>query len=278
MALQKLTTLGLFKSWAGIPDDSSDLLITRLIDRVSQGIITYLNRDSIFLTSYTEYRDGTGSQRMTLRNYPVQSVSALSIWNQVIPATSLPGSVSGSCSRGFFCPPPTPFPPGSPSQLVLVGYSFNAPPLGVAVTYQAGYAVLAEPQSVPAVASPSLRVNEPYGRFGRDEGVSYSIGGALTKVASNADLSQGQYYVDPVQGIYYFSAADASAPVLISYSYIPADIEQACMEWMQDRYEYKSRVGVKSKSLGGQETVSFDVNAMPKNVMQMLRAYRKLIL
>lgn len=255
-----------------------DLLITRMIDRVSQGIVSYLNRSSIFLTTYNEYRDGTGSSAMTLREYPIQSVTSVSIWGQSIPASAPPSNPGTNASRGFFCPPADPFPPGGPQQLVLYGYCFNAPPYGVLVTYKAGYAVVGEPQTVPGGATPSLRVSEPYGRFGRDEGVTYATGVALIKAAAATGLAQGQYYVDPQQGTYYFAAADSAASVLITYSFIPADLEQACLEWMQDRLNYRTRAGEKSKSLGGQETMSFDVNAMPKNVTQMLRSYRRLVL
>ena len=53
--------------------------------------------------------------------------------------------------------------------------------------------------------------------------------------------SQGQYNVS--SGVYAFAAADAGAAVLISYGFIPAAINNACIEWVAERYRYRTRVG-----------------------------------
>jgi hypothetical protein len=44
---------------------------------------------------------------------------------------------------------------------------------------------------------------------------------------------------------------------LISYSFIPADLEEACIQMVAERYYYRERVGAMSKALAGQETVSW---------------------
>jgi hypothetical protein len=49
---------------------------------------------------------------------------------------------------------------------------------------------------------------------------------------------------------YQFSAADVGASVLLSYSYVPSDIEDACVTMVGDRYKAKDRIGYVSKSLG----------------------------
>lgn len=56
-----------------------------------------------------------------------------------------------------------------------------------------------------------------------------------------ATPSAGQYNVSA--GVYTFSAADVGAAVLISYGFIPAAINNACIEWVAERYRYRTRVG-----------------------------------
>ena len=40
-------------------------------------------------------------------------------------------------------------------------------------------------------------------------------------------------------GVYSFAAVDAGASVLISYGFIPAAINNACIEWVAERYRYR---------------------------------------
>ena len=61
--------------------------------------------------------------------------------------------------------------------------------------------------------------------------------------------------------------------MLVSYSYIPADIEDACINMVAERYNYKSRIGYISKSLGGQETVTFSQKDMPDFIRTLLQPY-----
>jgi hypothetical protein len=80
-----------------------------------------------------------------------------------------------------------------------------------------------------------------------------------------------------MSGVYTFSAADAGANLLVSYGYIPADLAIAVMDWVSDRMAYKDRVGTQSKSLGGQETVSYLVKSMPDFVKMSLQQYANVV-
>ena len=69
--------------------------------------------------------------------------------------------------------------------------------------------------------------------------------------------------------------ASAGAAIALSYGYVPADLARACLEWVADRYVSRSRIGVSAKTLGGQETASFVVKAMPDVVSRLLQPYRR---
>jgi hypothetical protein len=142
------------------------------------------------------------------------------------------------------------------------------------VAYKAGFAVQGEVQTVPSSSAYTVTANAPFGAWGADQGVTYANGTALTQVSGNPAV--GQYSVSA--GIYTFNSADANAAVLISYSYVPSDIGHAAMEMVGERYRYKNRIGEVSKSLGGQETVSFSQKNMPDFIATLLQPYKRVIL
>jgi hypothetical protein len=118
-----------------------------------------------------------------------------------------------------------------------------------------------------------VTVAQEQGIWCKDNGVMYADGTALMPVASIT--AAGQYIppVDSAPGVYTFGVADADASVLISYSFIPADLEEACNQMVAERFSYRSRVGDISKSLGGQETVRFMRGGLPPEVHAMIAPY-----
>jgi hypothetical protein len=105
-----------------------------------------------------------------------------------------------------------------------------------------------------------------------DGGVTYAANGvALTAVAANP--AQGQYVYTP-GGTYTFSAADAGAAVLISYGYVPYDLEQACVDMIGDWIAYQSRNGMLSKTIEAQ-TVTFVNAALPARTKGVLDQYKR---
>lgn len=78
MAAGDLTTLAAAKSWMNVTVTGDDALLVRLISAVSTYIQTVLNR-KLAIASYTETRDGSGTRRFTLTNYPVTAVASLTI-------------------------------------------------------------------------------------------------------------------------------------------------------------------------------------------------------
>ena len=76
-------------------------------------------------------------------------------------------------------------------------------------------------------------------------------------------------------GVYTFSAADAGAALSISYGFIPQDIAQAALELSAERFRAADRIGLRSKSVGGQETISYDGSAISATVLALLQPYRR---
>ncbi len=121
------------------------------------------------------------------------------------------------------------------------------------------------PYNVTAVA--------PFGPWASDAGVSYANGAALAAVT--ASPSAGQYNVS--NGVYTFSGADAGAAMLISYGFIPAAINNACIEWTAERYRYRTRIGQSSQTVAGQQTAAYSLKDIPDFIRASLDPYRSVV-
>lgn len=270
-----LTTLAACKAWLFTePTDSSNAQIQGLITAASRMIYSALARPSLLPRSFSERYDGQGRREFFLKNYPVLSISALSNYGIAIPQGS-PPSPAQPIPTGFIFQPWDGIPPGQPQRVDVYGnypygsYGFNYGRENVAVTYMAGYAIQGEAWDVPTATPWQVTPIQPYGPWGSDLGVTYANGTALVVVSGPPTV--GQYSVSA--GVYTFAEADANAPVLISYGFIPADINQLATELVGERFSYQSRIGTVSKSLGGQETVSFSQKSMSDAQRAMLQPF-----
>ena len=79
-----LTTLAKLKQYGNVTEFESDTLLVRMIEAASAAIENYCSR-TFAQATYTEVRDGTGTRRMTLRNFPVTQVQSVSINGRSIP-------------------------------------------------------------------------------------------------------------------------------------------------------------------------------------------------
>ncbi|WP_053078379.1 hypothetical protein [Methylobacterium tarhaniae] len=250
------------------PDPDTDPALQRQIKAVSRTILTAINRPSILPRSYTETRE-VGRSGVLLAQWPVIRIDAVDLAGTAMrPLVSGPGPIAGATVD-----PADEAPPGRPQML---RFSAGAP-LGlgfarVTVTYTAGYQVTAEAAVVPQGGS--VATLEPYGAWASDGGVTYAEGGALTRVTSAP--AAGQYAIDGVGG-YTFAAVDAGRQVALTYGYVPADLANAAREWILERQAYAERVGLQSKSLGGQETVSYRIAAVPDFVAPVLQQYASVV-
>ncbi|MGO9768252.1 MAG: hypothetical protein ACLPSW_01600 [Roseiarcus sp.] len=260
-----LCSLAAVQAWS--PEAASLVVVPTLITQVSRQILSTLNRPSVLPTTYTEVRDGDDGARAILGNWPVIAVSSLVIDGLTIPPAPALAS-GGPFSPGYVLDTAAPFPPGEMQGLSLRGYRFCRGRQNVSVAYTAGYQVV-EPVQGPG---DSYIAQGPFGAWASDGGVVYAAGAALAKTAGAP--GQGQYAV--AAGVYTFNAADAAASLVITYGYVPFELANAAAQWVGELVAYRGRIGQRSKSLGGQETTSFIVAAVPANVQAMIQPYRRL--
>lgn len=270
MSSQDLTTLAAVKAWLGLPAAASpnDPTTSALVTAASRAIYAQLSRPALLPASCYETLDFE-SERVFLRHWPVLAVSSVSLGGLAVPAVSLSGPPP---AFGYRLRLGDVAPPGAPQAIDLFGLDRRRRRDALTIAYTAGYAVQGEAQSVPAASPYALTALAPYGPWARDLGVAYAATGLpLTPVTT--PTTAGAYSV--AGGVYAFSAADAGAALILSYGYIPQDIAQAATELAAERFRAADRIGLRSKSLGGQETIGYDTSAISAPVLAMLQPYRR---
>ena len=275
MVASDLAVLGDVKTWlsgsSGI-GTSDDTLLARLITDVSGAITAYLGRPSLVPRPVAERLDGNGKARVYLRHYPVLQMTSLAIDNVAVPAAAAPAA-GAPLTKGYLLEAWDGLPPGRPQALDLFHTLFRKGRQNVVVNYNAGYAVENESWTVPAAPGPyAVTVAAPFGPWACDASVIYSNDTAL--IAVKGSPAAGQYNVSG--GVYTFSAADADANVLISYGFIPAAVNNACIEWVAERYRYRSRIGQSAQTVQGQMTSAYSLKDMPDFVRASLDPYRSI--
>jgi hypothetical protein len=268
MASGDLISLAQLKAHLGVQSNGDDVVLSALISQISRAIASYLNRPFIWPRDVVDVFDGNGRDRIQLRHWPVTSVSSVSVNGQIVPPAATPQNA------GWLVEPADIEPPGAMQQVILLGGVFPRGWQNVSIAYRAGYQVSGEAFVVPLSAPHFVQVAQPYGAFVCDMGATYADGVALT--AATANPGQGQYVLDGVGG-YYFSPADAGKNLSLNYGYAPSDLALCALEWAADRYRYRERIGMTSKSLGGQETAAFRLTAMPDFVALALRNFARII-
>ncbi len=267
-----LANLADLKSWLDISQDDDDPLLSQLISQLSRAILNILDRPSILPTIYVETYDGGNESSIVLKQWPINAILSCSINGvQVPPAPPL--LMGAPAQLGYVLDGSDVAPPGRMQRVSLRQRRFSCGIQNVEIIYSAGYKVANESAVAPAATPYSLTALAPYGDWASDGGVAYANGGALTPVLANP--TAGQYTV--LAGLYTFAAADSGAALSLTYGYVPADLAVCCMDWAGERYSYRSRIGQQSKSLGGQETMSFLVKNVPDFVMTALQPYRRVV-
>ena len=267
MSPNDLTTLAALKAWLGLPSSPTpnDAALAALISAASRAIYSWLGRPGLLPQTYNETIDGQ-SARLWLRHWPVLNIASLTIDGLTVPPV-VPG-----VRHGFLLQGADSAPPGRQQAVDIFGCWPLRGRQNVAISYSAGYGVTSEAAQVPATSPWQAAALQPYGPWACDLGVGYAATGVkLTPVASAPAL--GQYAVSA--GLYSFSPADAGAALSLSYGYIPQDVAQAALELAAERFRAAERIGLKSKSVGGQETIAYDTSAISAAVLALLRPYRR---
>lgn len=286
-----LTTQARVAAWMANAPTLPSPLLAQLIGSMTSMIYGKLNRARTYSQTFTRIFDGVGMMQLPLPDYPVTSITSIQQGAALIPAAPLPSPITGvspsdnmGYGYGYRFIPWAGNLPGEPTVVELTYGAFYTAPQNIKVIYTAGYLVPKEPQTVPAVGPFTVTVEQQQGIWCRDNGVVYAATGvALTPVTTLTGA--GQYIVPPdsTPGLYTFDAADAGTALLISYSFIPADLEEAVIQMVAERYSYRSRIGDISKSLGGQETMRFfrgnsgkpwsGMGSLPPEVMDLIWPY-----
>ncbi len=260
--MNDLITLAQATSWLKLPITTPDAaFIQSLVDGASQEFLTQTSRNAIALATYSERRNGTGTDRITLVNRPVQSITSLAISNVTIQASAdgvRPGYVNDDVGIQLVggWTGATSFPTTMP--MVAPGRFWKG--VGnVFVTYTAGYPnnqVGPEAHTVPAT---------PY---------QFSLGNASTYVEGSLSISYqssglaleavtgvpavGQYVI-AATGVATCAAADVGAVLLCDYQTIgiPADIQKCVFEMVGWAYKGRDRIGMQSERFADNLSVSY---------------------
>jgi hypothetical protein len=265
-----LTTLANAKAWLGLPSPPtlSDVTLSNLVTAASRAIYAAISRPALLPQIYNETID-LESDRTYLRNWPVLQVSSVTLDGLVLPPASL---TSNEPALGYLLQPGDTAPPGRPQAIDLFGRRYHRRRQRLDVIYEAGYAVQSEAWTTPSAAPFTVTASAPFGPWASDLGVVYASS-ELALQAVKAAPSAGQYSV--TNGVYAFNSNDAGAAVAISYGFIPQDLAQAATELAAERFRAADRIGLRSKSVGGQETIAYDVSGVSASVEALIAPYKR---
>jgi hypothetical protein len=260
---ERLTTLAAIKDYLGITDDNSDSFLDRLNVAASQFVITWIGRDSFGVREYTQNFRGNGKPSVMLFNWPVQTITSVGIAGSAVAASTF-GNY-GNPNSGYAISDVR----FGQQQVNLYGYNFwqGAPSQ---VIYTAGFQT-SQTSDIPA--TPFQITPTDAGQWIAD--IKVTIAGVdAVKVADTP--ATGQYSVD-VSGLYTFADADTGKEAVITYDYVPFDVSFAVTELIGEWYKRKDRIGILSKTLGGQETVTFSQKDMSDSIRSVLQPYANVV-
>jgi hypothetical protein len=268
---ERLITLAAVKEWLNLNttgSTASDSVLLRIINSASQFALSYLNRDGFAAQEFTQNFRGNGKDTMLLRNWPVISIRSVGVNGSAKTASAMGNA--GMPGSGYFV---SDFRDG-PQSINLVGDYFYKGTY-CQVVYRAGYeatssyTIAADDEGNPLPYTP-----DDQGQWTKNFGV-ISAGG-ITYVQVDDDPVAGQYTVDE-WGVYGFAKDDVGVTVLVDYSFVPWDLSQAVLEMIGETFRRKDRIGVLSKTLAGQETVTFDRSGMSDALKLQFQAYLNVV-
>ena len=233
------------------------LTLAQLIPRASAAVENFCNRPFSRQTHTADKFNGTGSGVLRLHDWPVLSVSAVSILTVAVPVSS------DGIAYGYQF---------DDRYLYLFGSIFPQGLRNVSVSYVSGF-VTSETAFIPAANGPYTITPSTGGYASADRGcVVTATGAAMTLVGSNP--AAGQYAFS--DGTYTFAAADTGIQVTMTYDFVPADVEQSCIELIGTELEQRKSLGITSKTLRD-ESISFEKKGLPDMIAQKLWNYKMVV-
>lgn len=263
-----LTTIEAVKTWLSIETTTPalDTLLSRMISAASETVLQYMNRTTLALREVTEtYDTWDGAPQIVLKSWPVHSIASVVYQNRPIEPSNTPGSMGYRLQDIENAQ-------GGQQLLSFIGYRLCRERQSMTVTYSAGY-VRDETRELPEAAEGAATVAiTTYNAMIQDLGVLYD-GDPLVKVTTGTPTA-GQYRVSQ-NGTYTFPASMAGDEVVIRYSYVPSAIEDTVIQLIGKRFAGKSSQGYLSKTLGGQETVTFDKSDLSPQLRDNLMTFKR---
>lgn len=248
-----LTTLAAVKSYMGITNTNQDTLITALIARATSLIQDFTGKKFPTVSNTAKLLDGTGTQTLVLPDFPVLDVSLLKL-SAVTVAASADGIAAGYVA--------------DENSLTLVGQTFPMGKKNVTCTWNAGYRD-SEIAYIPTGNTPTYAPTTS-GTPVTAVGVTTVAGISYTQVGSSPAAGQFSF----AAGVFSFNSANAGVQVSMQYYYVPAAVEQACIEMVALKLKQRDNIGVQSRSLAT-ETITYRDQDMTAAAKAMLQPYRK---
>lgn len=267
MSAIDLAAVGAVQAYIGSGSPPPDpALIGRLITAASRYALSYMSRNIAQQAYMLDTYDGLGTDRLTLRQDPIISVSQVMIYAYEIQPLNVPPAPN-ALGYGYLFDQTT---------LYYKGGHFPRDHRNVQVSYVAGYpdgVVLNEPANVCCSPGP-FQVTLLQGLILRAiTSVVYAVSGIpLMQVVANPAL--GQYALNGAS--LAFNAADNGKALLISYTTngTPDDLSQAVVEMVGYKFAKRNRLDKTSETLGGQ-TVAFSTKDMPDSVKSVFDLYKR---
>lgn len=263
------TTVAQVQAYLGLPasDPNSAMVLQPLITAASTFAETYISRTIRQVAYVNDLYDGPGTNRLMLRQEPVQSVQALAVYGQSLQPVPVPPSPNVQ-GFGYVID-------AAKTLLQFIGGSFIKGLSNISVSYTAGYpdgVVTGENVNIPA--APQFTATLIQGSLLRlITSLTFAVGGApLTLVGSNPIA--GQYTL--TGSTLGFAAADAGKALLCSYTTngTPADIAQAVIEMVGYKWTKRLRLDKRSETLATQ-TVAYDMSEIPASARAVLDTYSR---
>lgn len=267
-----LTTLARVKAWLGITTEDSDAQLLVLIRAASDFIYNYIDLPTVVVTSYSELRDSQGHYWIRPNNWPLLSFTSLLYGGITVDNES----TGNSAGPGFLVT----YPNRNIGRARVTVQGYRPFPYGknvITLNYTAGFQQVDDRLIIPVYNTdvPPVAVSGTVllsQLWAADGGVIDTNTEVPYTLVDSAPLV-GEYAV--ADGVYVFNVADVGKPVTITYSYVPADLAQATTELVGATFRDAEHIGVKSKSLGGQETVSYFQNSITPSQRMLLQPYMK---
>ncbi len=268
-----LTTLARAKQYlaGAVAFTGSDAVYTALIASASVAAANFCSR-TFQRASYTGLRlNGNGGNRLMPPSNPIISVSAISVDGKAIAASA------DAIAAGYQY--------DSKWLYLFGGYVFTMGNRNIQVSMVTGYDTTetafipaATPYTLTPVTGNGISADGSpemtNGPATADRGVTFVSNGVSLVLVGSAPTT-GQYAFS--DGVYTFAAADAGQQVTMTYSYTPADVEQAVIDTVGTWMKQRNNLGVASVTLNG-ETVSYRDTSLSKTARMLLQPYRWSIL